>query len=213
MMRASLPVALLCSALLSACASTREADLTSKHDFQPGPLKVHPGLLGMKVETAPAPTAALPASAKPAVVVPVAKVESAPAVAAPTPAAATTGMAVSKDLKAHLRAERSFYFDLDKSDLKAEYDPVLKAHASYLAEHPEAKVRIEGHADERGGREYNRQLGEKRAEIVRAELLVRGAPERQVGVKSYGEAKPRLKGHDEESWAENRRADVIYESE
>lgn len=207
-MRTGLSVALSCIVLLSGCAGTREKDLSSKHTFEPGPLKVHPGLLGMAAP-APAPVVVPPVAA-------VAQAAPAPAVTAaptPEPASAPSASGMSKDLTAHLRSERSFYFDLNKSELKADYDPVLKAHAQYLADNPGAKVRLEGHADERGSREYNRQLGLKRAETVRSALLERGAPEKQLAIKSYGELKPRLKGHDEESWAENRRADVIYESE
>ncbi|MDD4880215.1 MAG: OmpA family protein [Gallionellaceae bacterium] len=204
-MRAYLMFAILCPVLLSACASTREfQSSSSQQEFQPGPLKVAPELYGRHPLPA---VAAEPSPTLPPVVA------AAPAVAPVAAAPASASLLTSKDLTAHLRSERSFYFDLDKSDLKADYDPVLKAHASYLAEHPEARVRIEGHADERGSLDYNRRLGLKRAKIVRAELLERGAPDAQVDVKSYGKTKPKLKGHDEESWAENRRADVIYESE
>jgi peptidoglycan-associated lipoprotein len=205
-------LAVLVSVFLSACASSQKADLSSKHTFEPGPLKVHPGLLGMTVATAPE-AVKPPEVAKPVVVAVAPAVEPSEPVTATDPALRPAGMGVSRDLTAHLRSERSFYFDLDKSDLKADYDPVLKAHARYLADNPSARVRLEGHADERGGREYNRLLGLKRAEIVRSALLQRGAPAKQVGVKSYGELKPKLKGRNEVSWAENRRTDVIYEAE
>ncbi|MFA5082837.1 MAG: OmpA family protein [Hydrogenophilaceae bacterium] len=204
-MRAYLIFAILCPALLSACASTREFQSSGTNEFQPGPLKVAPELYGRH----PLPAEPAPVPETPPVAAPVAA--AAPAAVAPAPAPAS--LLTSKDLTAHLRSERSFYFELDNSDLKADYDPVLKAHASYLAEHPEARVRIEGHADERGSQAYNRRLGLKRAETVRAELIERGAPDAQVDVKSYGKTKPKLKGHDEESWAENRRADVTYEAE
>lgn len=209
-MRTTLPVILLLPILVSACAPMRELS-SSGHEFQPGPLKVHPGLYDRRTLTpepavpAPAPVAAAPVATPAPAPTPAA----APAPDAPAPAA----LLVSKDLKAHLRAERSFYFALDQSELKAEYDPVLNAHAGYLAEHQDARVRIEGHADERGGQEYNRLLSLRRAEIVRAELIKRGAPEARVEVKPWGETRPKLKGHDEESWAENRRADVVYEVE
>ena len=87
----------------------------------------------------------------------------------------------------------------------------MKAHARYLASNPKARVRIEGNADERGPVGYNSLLGLKRADNVRQSIIGYGAPEKQVLVKSLGESKPKLKGHDEESWAENRRADVVYE--
>lgn len=112
-----------------------------------------------------------------------------------------------------LRTKRSVYFDLDSAALKAEFNPVLQAHAHYLAAHPEARVRVEGNADERGSLDHNKRLGLKRADAVRQSLVEQGAGEKQVKVTSYGESRPKLKGHDEESWAENRRADVVYEKE
>lgn len=216
-MRLAPVVAVLLSALLSACASVPEVP-TSRHEFQAGPLKINPGLYGKnaKVEIAPSTTPAPRSTPVPAVAAVVAPLPAAAPVVAESvlaPVDEPALLATSKDLTAHLRSERSFYFDLNQSELKTDYDPVLKAHASYLAQHPEARVRIEGHADERGGHEHNRRLGKQRAETVRSELIDRGAPDRQIGIKSYGEAKPKLKGHDEESWAENRRADVVYESE
>ena len=93
-----------------------------------------------------------------------------------------------------LRTQRSVYFDLNSADIKADFDPALRAHARYLAEHPKARVRIEGHADERGSTDYNRRLGLKRAENVRASLLTHGAGEQQVKVKTLGEARPKLTG-------------------
>ena len=112
-----------------------------------------------------------------------------------------------------LRTQRSLYFDLNSADLKADFNPVLQAHARYLASHPNARVRIEGNADERGTMEHNKRLGLKRAEAVRQTLVDQGAPDKQVKVTTLGESRPKLKGHDEESWAENRRADIVYEKE
>ena len=109
--------------------------------------------------------------------------------------------------------QRSVYFDLNSADIKGDYDPALRAHARYLADHPNARVRIEGNADERGSAEYNRRLGLKRAENVRASLVAQGAGDKQVRIKSLGEARPKVVGHDEASWSENRRADVVYEVE
>lgn len=196
--------------LLAACATP--VGVGKEAAGAQGPLKVHPDLYyGRAPKTAataplrPTPAAqALPAPATQALPAPV---DSAGA------EADTATLQASKDLTAHLRSERSFYFALDQFALRRDYDPVIEAHASYLREHPTARVRIEGHADERGSREHNRRLGLKRAQSVRADLVARGAPGRQVLVKSHGELKPRLKGHDEASWAENRRADILYESE
>lgn len=190
-MRATLPATLLLSTLLAACASTRDIP-PSKHISQSGALKVHPGLLGQPVP------AELQAEA-----VPLGK---------PAGAAAPAEPAIKMD-EAGLRTQRSVYFDLNKTDLKADYDPALRAHARYLAANPKARVRIDGNADERGSADYNRRLGLKRAESVRAALLGHGAPEKQIAIKTLGESHPKLTGHNEESWAENRRADVVYEKE
>ena len=188
-MRASLPVTLLLTTLLAACATKGEIP-PSKHISQSGPLKVHPGLLGQPVPPE------LQAEARPV-----------------TSAAAATAEAPIKMDPVGLRTQRSVYFDLNSADLKADYDPALQAHARYLAEHPKSKVRIEGNADERGSAEHNRRLGLKRAETVRKTLVSHGAPEKQISIKTLGEEHPKLKGHDEESWAENRRSDVVYERE
>jgi peptidoglycan-associated lipoprotein len=188
-MRASLLAILLLSTLLAAC-STQGGIAPSKHIAQSGPLKVHPGLLGQPVPPE------LQGDARPV------------ATAATSPA--ETPIKIDP---VGLRTQRSIYFDLNSADLKADYDPALRAHARYLAENPAAKVRIEGNADERGGADYNRRLGMKRADTVRKTLVDHGAPEKQISVKTLGEGRPKLKGHDEESWAENRRADVVYERE
>ena len=196
-MRASLPAALLLSTLLTACASFKSEIPPSKHISQSGPLKVHPGLLGQPVP------ADLQAPASP----------SAPITPSASVAPAASSDAPIKMDPVGLRTQRSVYFDLNNAAIKADYDPALRAHARYLAENPAAKVRIEGNADERGGADYNRRLGMKRADTVRKTLVDHGAPEKQISVKTLGEGRPKLKGHDEESWAENRRADVVYERE
>lgn len=185
-MRASLPATLLLSLLLAACASTKDA-VPVQHLSQSGALKVHPGLLGQPV----------PAELQEG---------SAPV------ASAQDELPIKMD-QTGLRTQRSVYFDLDSAALKADYQPALQAHAHYLAAHPLARVRIEGNADERGSPGYNARLGQKRAENVRQAIVSQGAGEKQVSIKSLGKSRPKLKGHDEESWAENRRADVVYEKE
>lgn len=192
-MRASLLVTLLLSTMLAAC-STKGTIAPSKHIAQSGPLKVHPGLLGQPVP-------------------PELQGEARPAAGTTTAAAAPATETPIKMDPVGLRTQRSVYFDLNSADLKADYDPALRAHARYLADNPKAKVRIEGNADERGSAEHNRRLGLKRAETVRKTMVGHGAPEKQISIKSLGEAQPKLKGHDEESWAENRRSDVVYERE
>jgi peptidoglycan-associated lipoprotein len=194
-MRASLPIALLLSTLLSACASFKSEIPPSKHISQSGPLKVHPGLLGKPVPSELQPGSSLPATTP------------APLAASETPETPIKMDAVG------LRTQRSVYFDVNKADIKADYDPALRAHARYLAEHPKARVRIEGNADERGSAEHNVRLGLKRAANVRATLAKHGAGKNQLSVKTLGASNPKKTGHDEESWAENRRSDVVYERE
>ena len=108
-------------------------------------------------------------------------------------------------------AKRVIYFDFDKSDIKSEYRPILQAHAEYLSAHPRVHVRLEGHADERGTREYNIGLGERRANSVRAYLTLQGVSASQIETISYGEERPVAMGHDESSWRLNRRVEIVYQ--
>lgn len=108
---------------------------------------------------------------------------------------------------------RVVYFDFDKYDIRPDAAPTLSAHAMYLSSHPGAHVRVEGHADERGTREYNMALGERRAKAAAAYLTAKGASSSQIEVISYGEERPVALGHDESSWAQNRRAELNYTSE
>lgn len=107
-------------------------------------------------------------------------------------------------------AKRSVYFDFDKFDVKDEYTEMLANHAKFLKATGEAKVLVQGNTDERGSREYNLALGQKRAEAVANNLKMGGAPEAQVEAVSLGKEKPKAQGHDEAAWAENRRADLVY---
>lgn len=108
---------------------------------------------------------------------------------------------------------RVVYFDFDKYDIRYDSEAVLNAHAAYLSARPAARVRVEGHADERGTREYNMALGERRAKAVAAYLASKGASSSQIEVISYGEERPVALGHEESSWAQNRRAELQYTSE
>jgi peptidoglycan-associated lipoprotein len=108
-------------------------------------------------------------------------------------------------------AKRSVYFDYDNYVVKDEYAPLIAAHANYLVAHKDRKVLVQGNTDERGGREYNLALGQKRAEAVRKSLTVLGVSGNQIEAVSFGEEKPKATGHDEASWAENRRADIVYQ--
>ena len=106
--------------------------------------------------------------------------------------------------------ERSVYFDFDKFDIKADQAAVVERQGKYLASNAALKVRVEGNADERGGREYNLALGQKRAEAVVRGLKAYGVKDGQAEPVSFGSEKPKAPGHDEASWAQNRRADVSY---
>jgi peptidoglycan-associated lipoprotein len=101
------------------------------------------------------------------------------------------------------------YFAFDKSDVQAEYQGVVTAYARFLSANPAAKVRLEGHGDERGTREYNVGLGERRANAVQAALTAQGASAGQISVISYGEERPADPGHTEEAWSKNRRVQII----
>ncbi len=135
----------------------------------------------------------------------------------PQETARTHGLAGEEGLKGTplempggLLAERVIYFDLDSTEIKEEYRPLLAALADYLSAHPEVKVRLEGHADERGSREYNLALGERRAMAVRDFLVLLGVSPDQIQVVSYGEERPAVPGHDEEAWSKNRRVEIKY---
>ena len=108
--------------------------------------------------------------------------------------------------------ERSVYFDFDKFDIKADQTAVVERQGKYLAANAALKVRVEGNADERGGREYNLALGQKRAEAVVRGLKAYGAKDNQAEPVSFGSEKPKAEGHDEAAWAQNRRVDVAYPS-
>ena len=107
-------------------------------------------------------------------------------------------------------SQRSIYFDLDKYEVKDEYKDLVAAHAKYLVTNKGFKVLIQGNTDERGSREYNLSLGQKRSDAVKRSLILLGAKEDQVESVSLGEEKPKNPGHDESAWSENRRADILY---
>jgi peptidoglycan-associated lipoprotein len=110
-----------------------------------------------------------------------------------------------------MRQITTFYFDFDTAEIKQEARDVLVAHARYLEANPDQDVRIEGHADERGTKEYNLALGERRANAVQRFLVVNGASRGQTETVSYGEEKPAVMGSSESDWAQNRRVELIFE--
>lgn len=107
-------------------------------------------------------------------------------------------------------SQRTIYFDYDSSNIKPDFQKVVEAHAEFLADHPNVTVSLEGHADERGSREYNLALGERRARAVKQQMVLLGAGADQMRVVSYGEERPAVEGHDEYAWSRNRRVEIVY---
>ncbi len=119
------------------------------------------------------------------------------------------GIAGLKDPRSPL-FKRSIYFDYDKYVVKDEFKPTIEAHAKFLVANPQFKVLIQGNADERGSREYNLALGQKRADAVKKSLALLGAREDQIESVSLGKEKPVCTESTEECWARNRRADILH---
>jgi len=110
-------------------------------------------------------------------------------------------------------AKRSVYFDFDKSNIKPEFRALVEAHAGYMTGHASATVRIEGNCDERGSREYNLALGQRRADSLRKAMVLLGVSDTRIETISWGEEKPRAMGRNEAAWSQNRRDDIIYTHE
>lgn len=171
-------------ALLAACSSTPTAPAAS-----------------------PATATAVPAAA-PATVAP-----SAAATAQATSGARTVAaqsLPAYLDPASRIATERSVYFDFDQFSIDPDYAALIERQGRYIGAHPGVAVRIEGNSDERGGTEYNLALGQKRAEAVLRALRIYGAKDVQMEAVSWGEVRPAATGHDETSWAQNRRADIQY---
>ena len=117
-----------------------------------------------------------------------------------------------KDPK-NILSKRSVYFDYDSDRIREEFRPLLQAHAKYLADNAGAKMLVQGNADDRGSREYNLALGQRRAEAVKRMLALMGAREAQIDSVSLGEEKPRCTAQTEACWAENRRGDLLHSGE
>jgi peptidoglycan-associated lipoprotein len=109
-----------------------------------------------------------------------------------------------------ISTQRSVYFDFDQYVVKSNDAALVERHGKYLAGKPALAIRVEGNTDERGGREYNLALGQKRAEAVVRALKVYGVTDKQVEPVSFGKEKPKAEGHDEAAWAQNRRVDLVY---
>jgi len=143
---------------------------------------------------------------------PPAPVEAPPAPATDTGTAdAAAAAAAARAAEQRLLAQTVIYFDFDRADIRPEFTEVIAAHARKLAASPGFKVRLEGHTDERGSREYNIGLGERRAQSVRRALLLQSVGDGQLTTVSYGEERPAADGHDEGAWAKNRRVEIVYQ--
>jgi peptidoglycan-associated lipoprotein len=173
---------LMLTALIAACASTEEQKPADQGTQSPA-----------------APTAAPSARA----------IErSGPAATTPR----TPGSSLTANARTGTPGQSSIYFDYDHDEIKPQFRGVLEDHAKYLRQNPAIHARIEGNADERGSREYNVALGQRRAEAVMKALSLLGVPADRMEAVSYGEEKPRGTGHDEASWAENRRDDLVIQA-
>ena len=110
-------------------------------------------------------------------------------------------------------AKRSIYYEFNRYEIREEFVPVIEAHSKFLTEHGELKIAVQGNCDDRGSREYNLALGQRRADSVKRAMVLLGVGEKQVETVSFGAEKPVALGQDEESWAKNRRADIVYQNE
>jgi peptidoglycan-associated lipoprotein len=175
------------AAALAACSSTpeQEQEPASVEERQPG-ADVPPGAQTQPV--APGGVARVDLGARP------------------------SGAAALKDPN-NILSKRSIFYEFDKFDIRDEYKSLIEAHARYLRDNPGAKMLIQGNTDERGGREYNVALGQRRSEGVRRMLMLLGAKDDQIEAVSLGEEKPRAQGQDESAWSQNRRSDILYSGE
>lgn len=174
---------------LVACSSTPTKDQTAA--------TVEDRTLGSKPPTKP-----------PAAVVDVAPVRPAQI----DPGAALAGDAALKDPN-NILSKRVISFDFDSNLVKEEFRPLVTAHAKYVSQNTKAKMILQGHTDERGSREYNLALGQRRADAVKQMMTLLGADGARVETVSFGEEKPRVQGTSESAFAENRRAEIVYQGE
>jgi len=141
------------------------------------------------------------------------------AIVKPLPGNAVGGSQLKGDAWAQLKepgsalAKRSVYYEFNKYDIKEEYVPLIEAHSKFLSEHSDLKIAVQGNCDERGSREYNLALGQRRADSVKRAMVLLGVGDKQIETVSFGAEKPVALGQDEESWAKNRRSDIVYPNE
>lgn len=127
-------------------------------------------------------------------------------------ACASTSKTTNGDegMRLSMPADKTIYFDFDKSEVRNDQQGLVTAHAKYLASKTKLRSRVEGHCDERGSREYNVGLGERRSQAVRRLMLFQGVADRQMETVSYGEERPADKRHNEDAWSRNRRVELVY---
>lgn len=113
----------------------------------------------------------------------------------------------------NLLSKRSIYYEFDRYDIQEQYVPIVEAHSKLLMAHADVKILAQGNCDDRGSREYNLALGQRRAESVKRAMVLLGVNEKQIETVSFGAEKPVAFGQDEESWAKNRRSDIVYPKE
>ena len=133
----------------------------------------------------------------------------------PTAKAATSDKIGVDPLKdpANILSRRSVFFDYNEYTVKEEFKPMVSAHARYLSQNRNARATIQGNTDDRGSREYNLALGQRRADAVKQMMTLLGATASQIETVSFGKEKPRAQGATEQAWAENRRADIVHQGE
>ena len=144
----------------------------------------------------------------------------APVTEAPAPKPPTTGTVQTEPVAvnplkdpSNILSKRTIYFDFDSAVVRDEYKPLVTAHARYLTENRGRRVVIQGHTDERGSREYNLALGQRRADSVKKMMMLLGAADNQIETVSFGEEKPAVVGSDESAWSKNRRAEIVYDND
>lgn len=120
---------------------------------------------------------------------------------------------VDPALKQGLLGQRSVFFEFDSNEISEKYRPMLQAHAGYLSKNNSAKMLVQGNTDERGSREYNLALGQRRSDAIKRMLVLMGARDQQIETVSFGEEKPKRSGNSEADYAENRRGDMLYGGE
>jgi peptidoglycan-associated lipoprotein len=172
----------------------------------------HPALAAILVPLFFAACASKPIPTTPAapVAAPVTQASPSPATPSIAPAPVASTLPAHLDPNSALNREHSVYFKFDDSIVGDEFRAVVERHGAYLKEHPGVHATVQGNTDERGGAEYNLALGQRRADAVKAAMKIYGASDAQIEATSFGKEKPVAKGHDEDAWRQNRRADIVY---